>query len=110
MSEIQRYNYDKAWGMEKHELGDSVDYDDHAVIVAQLESDLAEARKEGLEAKQDQARYQYLMFGLGAVEMLNEPPKWTFRTLPKCTRAVFKGSVSGHFSDAIDAAIKESSK
>ncbi len=53
MSDIQRYDYDKVWGMEKHELGDYVDYDDHKAIVAQLETHLAEAKK-------DQARYQWI--------------------------------------------------
>ena len=43
MSDIQRYDYDKAWGMGKHELGDYVQYDDHAAIVAQLEADKSNA-------------------------------------------------------------------
>jgi hypothetical protein len=45
MSDIQRYDYDKVWGMEKNEIGDYVQYDDHAAIVAQLEADIAEAKK-----------------------------------------------------------------
>ena len=66
--------------------------------IAQLETELADAKK-------DQARYQHLMRGLGAIHLIYEEPKWTFRNLPKCTKSVFKGSVSQHFSKAIDAAI-----
>lgn len=51
MSEIQRYDFDKAWGIERNDQGIYVEYDDHAAIVAQLEAELFEARK-------DQARYQ----------------------------------------------------
>ncbi len=50
MSDIKRYDFDKAWGVEKNDDGIYVKYDDHKAIVAQLEIQLAEAKK-------DQARY-----------------------------------------------------
>lgn len=55
MSEIQRYIVDAFskhdWSLEQDNFGgDLVKYDDHAAIVAHLEADIAEARK-------DQARY-----------------------------------------------------
>jgi len=53
MSDIQRYDFDKAWEIEKNDDGIYVEYDDHKAIVAQLESKLADAKK-------DQSRYQWL--------------------------------------------------
>src|SRR5574343_1890164 len=71
-----------------------------------LEQELIQAQAELAEAKKDQARYQWLLHGIGAAELLPDPPKWTFRNIPKCNRNVFKGSVAQHFSDAVDLTIK----
>lgn len=70
--------------------------------IKELESQLAEAKK-------DQARYQYLSRKVGAIQT-TDGSKYIFVNLPKCGSHVFKGSVAQHFSDAIDAAIKESGK
>jgi hypothetical protein len=43
MSDIQRWEPTSEWEIDKYDLGDYVQYEDHAAIVAQLESQLAEA-------------------------------------------------------------------
>lgn len=75
--------------------------------IKELESKLAEAEKEALSAQRDQARYQYLSRKVGAIQT-TDGSKYIFVNLPKCGSHVFKGSVAQHFSEAIDAAIKES--
>lgn len=84
MSEIQRYDFDKAWGIEKNDDGIYVEYDDHKAIVAQLESQLAEARK-------DQARYQFVR------DMTTED----FGNL---------STINEDFDSEVDAAIKDQGK
>lgn len=86
MSNIKRYDYDKVWGMEKNELGDYVQYDDHAAIVAQLEADLSEARK-------DQARFQFFL------------DEWLEDT--DLSFEILGSDGQGSFIQAIDAMIKD---
>jgi len=58
MSEIKRFEANSLWSVFGDPNGSYVDYDDHAAIVAKLESQLAEAKK-------DQALYQGLKNNLG---------------------------------------------
>lgn len=74
MSNIQRYVVDAYskhdWSLEADNFGgDLVKYDDHAAIVAQLEAELAEARK-------DQARYKF-MRDMKPIDFGNLPVNYT---------------------------------
>jgi multidrug resistance efflux pump len=63
MSEIQRYKLvvgDFDAELLPDDFGSYVEYRDHQANIKELESQLAEAKKDALEAKQDQARYQYI--------------------------------------------------
>lgn len=59
MSQLQRYDFSSD-GHYPSNSGGWVDADEAEAKISQLEQELAEAKKEGLEAKQDQARYQWL--------------------------------------------------
>ena len=102
MSEIQQYDFCTD-GMYPSASGGWVDADEAFHRIKELESQLEQAKKDGLEAKQDQARYQYLSRKVGAVRT-TDGSKYIFVNLPKCGSYVFKGSVAQHFSEAIDAA------
>ena len=68
MSEIKRYDkvnvskdpWQEYCEMTEAESGEYVTYEDHQAKIKELESQLEQAKKDGLEAKQDQARYLHL--------------------------------------------------
>jgi hypothetical protein len=64
MSEIQRYKLvvgDFDAELLPDDFGSYVEYRDHQAKIKELESQLEQAKKEGLEAKQDQVRYQWIV-------------------------------------------------
>jgi hypothetical protein len=65
MSDIKRFEANSLWSVFGDPNGSYVDYDDHAAIVAQLESQLAEAKK-------DQARYLIAISDRSSVLELSE--------------------------------------
>lgn len=90
MSEIQRYDFERVTendcAITESADGQYVSYDDHKAIVAKLESQLAEAKK-------DQARYYWMQ-------------DWIENRV-RATKEFLRAKTRSDFDQAIDAAMQE---